>query len=521
MNLTIVRGVTAVEEADATTFAKLLGRGLLRSVARHALRYGAVRLIVPRLDALERPFATMGLLRLLSRGACSVVDLAGNRRDVTLARLVSSAAAWLRDRFALPALLRRTRSILASTATRGTLSVSTGRPWVLRTDLWFGVTSGGSVGHLAGVLNNLAELMTPPRFFTTDPIPTVTVAIDQEPLPLPTRFWDLLDAPSIAANIEQIPALRRALFSERPGFVYHRHSLNSYLGLAIARAAGVPLVLEYNGSEVWIARNWGRPLAYADIAETIELTVLLGAEVIVVVSQPMRDELVARGVEPDRVLVNPNGVDTDRYSPDVDGLATRNKLGFGDTVVVGFIGTFSVWHGAEVLASAFGKLMTANPSMVDRVRLLMIGDGPRLEASRAIIENAGLEAFASFVGRTRQEDGPGYLAACDILVSPHVPNADGSPFFGSPTKLFEYMAMGKAIVASDLDQIGEVLEDDRSSVLVPPGDPEALAKAISELVRDPERRSRLGAAAREAAVARHTWREHTRRIIEKVRSLDG
>ena len=89
----------------------------------------------------------------------------------------------------------------------------------------------------------------------------------------------------------------------------------------------------------------------------------------------------------------------------------------------------------------------------------MIGDGVKMPDVVRIIESAGH-------ARPRGPDrhcpavarAPSYLAACDILASPHVPNADGTPFFGSPTKLFEYMAMGKCIVASDLDQVGEILE---------------------------------------------------------------
>src|SRR5207237_125725 len=78
-----------------------------------------------------------------------------------------------------------------------------------------------------------------------------------------------------------------------------------------------------------------------------------------------------------------------------------------------------------------------------------------------------------------QDDGPEHLAAADLLVSPHVTNPDGTPFFGSPTKLFEYMAMGRPIVASDLEQIGQTLEHGRTAWLVPPGDVEALADAMA------------------------------------------
>ncbi len=99
----------------------------------------------------------------------------------------------------------------------------------------------------------------------------------------------------------------------------------------------------------------------------------------------------------------------------------------------------------------------------------MIGAGPELGEAKRVIDAAGFTEAVIFTGLVAQEEGPSYLAACDILVSPHVPNADGTPFFGSPTKLFEYMAMGRGIVASDLDQIGEVLRHGETAWLVPPG----------------------------------------------------
>ena len=283
----------------------------------------------------------------------------------------------------------------------------------------------------------------------------------------------------------------------------------------------VPLVLEYNGSEVWIGRNWGRRLSHEALSSRIEDLNLLGAHLVVVVSDVMRDELLGRGVRGERILVNPNGVDPDRYRPDVDGSAVRQRYALGDRIVIGFIGTFGPWHGAEVLAEAFGRLLQTDPESYERLRLLMIGDGPGLPEARRCIEAAGVSAATVFTGRTRQEEGPLHLAACDILVAPHVPNADGSRFFGSPTKLFEYMAMGRAIVASDLEQIGQVLEHDRTGWLVPPGDVDGLVEGLLLLATDPARRARLGAAAREVVVARHTWRQHTRRIIEALEAQVG
>ena len=147
----------------------------------------------------------------------------------------------------------------------------------------------------------------------------------------------------------------------------------------------------------------------------------------------------------------------------------------------------------------------------------MVGDGVTMPQVKNEIEFFRIADNVIFTGMVPQEEGPKYLAACDILVSPHVPNSDGTPFFGSPTKLFEYMAMGKGIVASDLDQIGEVLQHDHTARLVKPGDAESLMHGLKSLIDNPETRKRLGEAARREVVAKYTWKEHTRKIIEKLK----
>src|SRR5262249_6789772 len=120
-----------------------------------------------------------------------------------------------------------------------------------------------------------------------------------------------------------------------------------------------------------------------------------------------------------------------------------------------------------------------------------------------------------------QEEGATHLAACDILASPHVPNPDGTPFFGSPTKLFECMAMGKGIVASDLDQIGQILKHQQTAWMVEPGDSASLMLGLKTLIDDAAIRGRLGAAARCEVVAHYTWQAHTGKIVEKLKERCG
>jgi glycosyltransferase involved in cell wall biosynthesis len=126
-----------------------------------------------------------------------------------------------------------------------------------------------------------------------------------------------------------------------------------------------------------------------------------------------------------------------------------------------------------------------------------------------------------FTGAVGHERVPGLLDACDILVAPHVPLADGSEFFGSPTKIFEYMAMGKGIVASRLGQIGEVLVDGETALLVEPGDVEELREAIVKMIEDKELRHALGVKARQTAEKEHTWTHNAQRVLDAYKSLTG
>ena len=495
------------------------------TVLAHLGRHREGRLLVHRLETAGRPLPLGLALRAISRGRVSIEDLRGRRRTLTGALLARWTAQLATEPFRVPALLRKVERALDSIDAE---RERTGRdpavlnlaasPLYLRTDLSFGVRAGGSVAHIAGVVNELGGFTGPVRVLTTDDVPTLKRDVDVYHVPPPESFWNFRELPTFLLN-DAFDSAAEGAITGRPAFVYQRYSLNNYAGIRIARRHGVPFVLEYNGSEIWMGRHWGRALKHEALSRRIEQLNLSSADLIVVVSRVMRDEIVERGIDPASVFVNPNGVDPDRYRPDVDGGPIRDCYGLRGLIVVGFIGTFGPWHGAEVLAHAFVKFVKDDPARARAVRLLMIGDGAAMPAVHRILSEGGALDATLFTGLVPQEDGPAYLAACDVLSSPHVPNPDGTPFFGSPTKLFEYMAMGKGIVASDLEQIGEILDHGRTAWLVEPGNVDALAGGLRRLIDDPQLRCALGAAARQEAATRYTWREHTRRTIERLQEV--
>ena len=389
----------------------------------------------------------------------------------------------------------------------------------LRTDHWFNVKSGGSVGHLSGVINGFSSLDKNVQVVSSDFLVGIHLESDFHLCsPKYSLGRNLPNIPEITYNGQLIAFLKSEFKNNYPSFIYQRYSLGNYVGAYLRTQHQLPFVCEYNGSFIWMAKHWdNKKLFHANLLEKIELINLFAADVIVVVSEAMKEELVNRGIQAKKILVNPNGVDPKKYSPEVDGFSIRTKYNFDENkVVVGFIGTFGPWHGAEVLAAAIGLLLEKHPDYRKNVRLMMVGDGIKLTQVTENIKKYGLEDKCIMTGLIPQEEGPSHLAACDILASPHVPNPDGTPFFGSPTKLFEYMAMGKGIIASNLNQIGNILQHKQTAWLVKPGDTESLMVGLKTLIDNRRLREELGQKARKDALENYTWHKHTQRIITKL-----
>jgi glycosyltransferase involved in cell wall biosynthesis/ubiquinone/menaquinone biosynthesis C-methylase UbiE len=398
----------------------------------------------------------------------------------------------------------------------------------LRTDYWAPIETGGSYGHTCYVAKELAArsdefvCLMANRFALLDELKVRQVTFLAH---TPEANEQALLAASPVFNLQ----LRPVLEAIRPAYIYERACLGNVSGAQLSRQLGIPYLVEYNGSEVSMMRSFGNGgYTQADLFELIEEAAFAQASVVSVVSRPIADSLVARGVDPTKILVNPNGADPDAYRPasSQERDAVRQELGFTtDDVVIGFTGTFGGWHGAEVLAKAIPDVVSRCPEAA----FLLIGDGPARASAIDAVEAHQLASRVVMPGRVPHAAGARLLRACDIFVCPHASHMVDGPFFGSPTKLFEYMAMGRAIVASDLEQIGEVLRPALSpsqlarqdlevngerAVLCAPGDVADLTDAISGLVARPDLVGLLGRNARQALLEQYTWAEHVRRLLE-------
>jgi glycosyltransferase involved in cell wall biosynthesis len=377
-------------------------------------------------------------------------------------------------------------------------------------------TAGGAMSYLDGTLSGLANEPVSCEIFSGRQL-----SFNYYPVhvfPSRRRLYLFRESQSLSYNLRFALSVWKKLRCRVPRLLYQRHGRFVLAGALLSWLTRVPLVLEYQGSEVWLAKNWD-PARFWPWLGLCERVSIAAASQIVVLCEALRDELLALGYSAQRIIVNPAAVDPERFCPACGGEEVRQQLGLAPHhTLVTFAGSFSYYHGVCVLARAITALLKRRNEdpLFENLRFMLVGDGLlRAETEEALSRVEGSESVI-FTGLVPHMSVPRYLDASDILVSPQVPNADGQPFFGSPTKLFEYMAMEKAIVASDMDQLSSVLSHGITAWMVKPGSDTELANAIEYLAGRPELRSLLGRNARAAALQRHTWRQNAIRLLSQT-----
>jgi len=331
-------------------------------------------------------------------------------------------------------------------------------------------------------------------------------AVRLHPLPpAPKGDLALREQKCIDAN-EQIS---RALQSEGPfDLVYERYSLWSFAGMEYARSTATPGLLEVNAPLIEEQAEH-RGLVDQASARLISERVFRAATALIAVSDEVAEHLEAFPATRGKVRVVPNGVNPDRFPPGIRALLPAEP----GTFTVGFVGTMKPWHGLPTLLEAFARFVRRHPES----RLLLVGDG----AARAKLEEQasalGLAQRAHFTGPVSPGEVPGLLASMDVGVAPYPALRN---FYFSPLKVYEYMAAGLPVVASQLGQLQKLIEPEIDGLLVPPGEVLALVAALERLKGDPELRLRLGQAARAKVIPGHTWDGAVRRIFA-IAGLDS
>lgn len=307
------------------------------------------------------------------------------------------------------------------------------------------------------------------------------------------------------------PVVARRAFAALPGrydVAYERFALFQEVGRPF-RSAGAAWVVESNAVIAQEARRERNALALQRVAAWLELRTYRRADVVVCVSEALRDLLVRDLRLPaDKLLVLPNAVDTGRFT----GAGPRaGQVGDG-TLVIGFVGFVIARQGLTELVQAVAELRRRGAA----VRAVVVGDGPDLPDLRRLAEQQGVADDVNFTGQVPWSQVPEVMSTFSVGYSGQR-GVGGMPMYHSPLKIYEYMAMGRPVVASDHDDARTALGGGAGWTFTA-GDVTSLTEVLAEVATlSPEDLDRAGERARRQIDEHHTWDHRSRSLVDHLR----
>ena len=250
-----------------------------------------------------------------------------------------------------------------------------------------------------------------------------------------------------------------------------------------------------------------RPLRLKGLARRVEGWCLRECTGLVFISSHFRQQAEAAYGRIAPSVISPNAADLAHFDPArFDTARLRAERGLQQRVVCGFIGSFAHWHGVDAFVDAIAPRLDEAPELA----LVLVGDGRMLPAVRALVAERGLAGRVLLPGRVAHEQIASWIACMDYAVLPD------SNDYGSPMKLFEFMAMGVAVVAPDYAPVAEVIEEDRTGWLFPRRQTDACVQRVLALATQASERQRVGAAARAYIIRERQWRNNAEQLLTLV-----
>ena len=323
---------------------------------------------------------------------------------------------------------------------------------------------------------------------------------------MPEFVFEILE---VLYNCIALRQIKNEIKTKRPTFIYERYSLFMFATVWYAKKHHIPMVLEVNDSAL-VERV--RHLLFKKLACKIEQWIFQNVTGLVFISGYFQ-ELAAKNypnIAPS--VISPNAADTDVFNPDkYNSTDAKANFGLEGKTVCGFAGAFHHWHGIDWFVEEVIDELKNHPTLV----LFLVGDGPRHQYIAELAKANNLTKQIVMPGRIDHHEIPMAIAAMDFGIIPD------SNDYGSPMKLFEFMAMGKGMVVPDFTPITEVVTDNRNSWLFERKNKQDCVKRFLEVALNPEQFKKVGQNAIEYIENHRQWRHNVEQIIKLVDSTSS
>ncbi|MGF1694907.1 glycosyltransferase family 4 protein [Vibrio lamellibrachiae] len=284
-------------------------------------------------------------------------------------------------------------------------------------------------------------------------------------------------------------------------FIYERYSLWSHAGMTFGYENNIPSILEVNAPLIEEQKKY-RGLIDEESAITITRKCFAAASLIITVSIEVAEYVNSFPEADGKVHVLPNGVNLQRFSNVHCGSEDEHSH-----FTIGFVGTLKPWHGVEKLLESFALLHQSHPE----TRLLIVGDGPMRKELESQIRALNLVDVVKLTGAVEPSNIAHYYQKMDVGVAPYPGDIH---FYFSPLKIYEYMAAGLPVVASNVGQISDLVDDHHHGLLYSAQELSQLTEALTYLVENPSIAHVYGQSGRLSAMKHHSWQSRVERVLD-------
>jgi len=292
--------------------------------------------------------------------------------------------------------------------------------------------------------------------------------------------------------------------------LYVREMVLSLTPFMLSKIFKKPMITEINGDLLNEYASAGYPRFLLAAMRRVEMTICKASQALIFVTEGLRDIFQTRyQLSNEHIKVIPNGTDTDRFRP-LDRTVCRKHLGIDvETKVVGFVGTFVPHQGLKYLIDSSSFIMEKSPGVI----FLIVGDGPVRNDIMNMVQAMGVEEHFLFPGAVPQEETVFYINAMDVCVAPFT-RSRNEHIGLSPLKIYDYMACGKPVVASDIKGVGDLLQEYEVGIPVTPDDPDFLARGVLLALNDQELASHCLRRSPAIIKKNFTWQITARKVAE-------
>lgn len=303
--------------------------------------------------------------------------------------------------------------------------------------------------------------------------------------------------------------LSKAVKVHNPDFIYERYNLYMPAGIWTKKIFRLPLLLEIN-APLFDERSKFDGIALSWLARWTERYTWKNADRVLPVTRVLANRVIQEQVSDDCITVIPNGIDPDKFEGHLEPDVAKKKLDLSGKLVLGFTGFMRDWHGLEYVLELLAGEGRENWF------LLLVGDGPARDGLVNRASELGLTDRMLITGVVERDKIADYVSTFDIALQPDVVE------YASPLKLFEYLALGRAIVAPAKANILEVLTDNKNSVLFEPGDKRAFVSAIEKLCIDAKLRKKISSNAKQLISEQgYYWDTNAKKVLEIAEKLSA